>query len=200
MKKIQVFDPVMCCSTGVCGPNVDPALVRFSADLDWLADQGIEIERYNLAQEPQAFAANEAVKKALQDNGIECLPLVLVDGRIASQGAYPSRSEMATWLGLSNESSSIFTPAVAELVAIGAAVASNCEPCFRFHYDKAHRLGVSNDDMLLAVKTAQSVKEVPAGSILNLALRYLGPEHSNTAPNQSGCCGSSETTDRKGCC
>jgi len=42
---IQVFDPPLCCSTGVCGTDVDPELVRFAADLDWLAKQGVEVER-----------------------------------------------------------------------------------------------------------------------------------------------------------
>ena len=35
MKTIQVFDPALCCSTGVCGVDVDQALVNFSADVDW---------------------------------------------------------------------------------------------------------------------------------------------------------------------
>ncbi len=42
---------------------------------------------------------------------------------------------------------SIFTAQVAELVAIGAAIASNCEPCFKYHYDQARKLGVSDLDM-----------------------------------------------------
>jgi hypothetical protein len=50
--KFQIFDPPMCCSTGLCGPGVDPALVTFSADLDWLKRQGIDVERCNLSQQP----------------------------------------------------------------------------------------------------------------------------------------------------
>ena len=63
MKTIEVYDPAMCCSTGVCGPEVDPVLVAFAADLKWVADQGVTVRRYNLGQEPQAFAANPAVVK-----------------------------------------------------------------------------------------------------------------------------------------
>jgi arsenite methyltransferase len=84
--KIQVFDPPMCCSTGICGPGVDPALVTFSADLDWLKRQGIEVERYNLSQQTQAFVSNATVAAALKKDGNDCLPLILVDGKIASQG------------------------------------------------------------------------------------------------------------------
>ena len=80
MNKVEVFDPPMCCSTGVCGPSVDPALARFSSDLHWLANQRIAVERYNLAQQPQAFAASDAVKTALTQFGNECLPLILLNG------------------------------------------------------------------------------------------------------------------------
>jgi hypothetical protein len=95
MKRVEVFDPPMCCSTGVCGPKVDPALVRFAADLHWLANQRIAVERYNLAQQPQAFAANALVKSALHERGNDCLPLILLDGSIISEGRYPSREELA---------------------------------------------------------------------------------------------------------
>lgn len=100
MTKVQVFDPPMCCSTGVCGPAVDPALARFSSDLHWLANQGIAVERYNLAQQPQDFAASEVVKAALQQYGNECLPLILLDGAVASRGCYPTRDELARLIGV----------------------------------------------------------------------------------------------------
>ncbi len=58
MSKVQIYDKPMCCSTGVCGPEVDPVLPRFAADLDWLKSQGHAVERFNLAQQPAAFVAN----------------------------------------------------------------------------------------------------------------------------------------------
>jgi arsenite methyltransferase len=100
MKKLEVFDPPMCCSTGVCGPKVDPVLVRFSADLHWLVNQGIAVERYNLSQQPQAFAANAAVKAALSEHGNTCLPLILLDGAAVSRGSYPTRQELARMAGV----------------------------------------------------------------------------------------------------
>ncbi len=106
MKRVEVFDPPMCCSTGVCGPSVDPTLVRFAADLHWLAGQRVAVERYNLAQQPQAFAANATVKAALTENGNECLPLILVDGSIASKGTYPTREELARLAGVQPDASS----------------------------------------------------------------------------------------------
>jgi hypothetical protein len=94
MAKLQVYDPAMCCSTGVCGPTVDPALSRFAADLEWLKSKGVAVERFNLARDVAAFTTNPIVKAALNSN-VKCLPLVLVDGEKASEGEYPSREELA---------------------------------------------------------------------------------------------------------
>lgn len=97
---IRVFDPPMCCGTGVCGPSVDPDLARFAADLDWIQQQGVAVERFNLAQQPGAFVAQGAVKEALTARGNECLPLVMVDERVAVEGAYPSRETLAALAGV----------------------------------------------------------------------------------------------------
>lgn len=107
MPTVQVFDPAMCCSTGVCGPQVDPALVRFSADLDWLKGQGVTVERFNLSQTPAAFVANPLVSAAMRERD-DALPLVLVDGKIVARGAYPARDALAGFVGL-DASKSIFS-------------------------------------------------------------------------------------------
>ena len=96
---IRVFDPALCCSTGVCGPSVDPELARFAADVDWLQKQGVTVERFNLSQQPAAFAETAVVKEALA-RGTEVLPLVLVGDRIAVEGAYPSRETLAALAGV----------------------------------------------------------------------------------------------------
>jgi AhpD family alkylhydroperoxidase len=174
MKKIQVFDPALCCSSGVCGVDVDPALLTFSADLDWAKQQGAQVERFNLAQQPMAFADNAVVKAALEREGEAALPLLLVDGQAALSGRYPLRDELAKWLG-AGEPPSIFNAQVAELVAIGAAIASNCEPCLKFHVAEARKLGVSAADMRRAVDLGQKVKDAPARAMLGLAQRLLEP-------------------------
>ncbi|OAN49253.1 transcriptional regulator [Paramagnetospirillum marisnigri] len=99
MTKLDVYDPAMCCSTGVCGPEVDPALVAFAADLKWLAEQGITVQRYNLGTEPQAFAANPQVLKEMEA-GMDRLPILAVDGHIVSTGIYLTRDQLAAKLGL----------------------------------------------------------------------------------------------------
>jgi hypothetical protein len=101
MTKVQIYDKAMCCSTGICGPQVDPVLPKFSADLDWLKDQGHDVVRFNLAQDPAEFAKNPTVQKMLADDGVECLPLVIVDDHVVSRTEYPSRENLAMWTGTS---------------------------------------------------------------------------------------------------
>ncbi len=97
---IQVFDPAMCCSTGVCGPSIDPALVRFAADLEWLSEQGVSVERFNLSQQPQAFVSQPLVTQVIELQGESALPTVMAGGAITSTGVYPSRAQLAAWAGV----------------------------------------------------------------------------------------------------
>jgi len=182
MTVIQVFDPALCCSTGVCGVDVDQQLVDFSADVDWAKQNGVQIERFNLAQQPMAFAENAVVKSFLEHSGAEALPVVLVDGAMVLSGRYPSRDELVQWARLD-----ALTPQVMELIALGAAIAAGCEPCFKFHYDKARKLGVTADMMQEAVAIGDMVKQASAQNMLELAGRILGK---TTADNSgSACCG-----------
>ncbi|MEN6576343.1 MAG: arsenite efflux transporter metallochaperone ArsD [Phycisphaerales bacterium] len=102
-KLIEVFDPPMCCSSGVCGPKVDKKLVQFSAAMEWLRGQGIQVERYNPTQQYDAFVNNAAVVSTINAQGTECLPLILVDGEIVSYGGYPSREELAAMAGVGSK-------------------------------------------------------------------------------------------------
>lgn len=111
---IRVFDPAMCCSSGVCGPSIDPELARFAADVDWLQKQGVKVERFNLSQQPAVFAETNAVKDALE-RGTDVLPLVMVDDRIAVEGAYPSRETLAALAGV-----------VVKKLEIAAATSASC--------------------------------------------------------------------------
>jgi SAM-dependent methyltransferase len=100
MTMVEVFEPALCCATGVCGEDVDQGLVTFSADMDFVRSQGGNLRRYNLASEPLAFAETEAVKGFLQVVGSKGLPLVLVDGVTAMTGGYPDRTQLAQWAGV----------------------------------------------------------------------------------------------------
>jgi hypothetical protein len=98
MTTIQVYDPPMCCSTGVCGPDIDPDLVNFAALLSQLGAHGVRVERYNLAQQPMAFAQNLAVKGLLATGGPEVLPIILLNGRVCFQGRYPTSGERPAFI------------------------------------------------------------------------------------------------------
>lgn len=91
---LQVYDPAMCCSTGLCGPDPDAALVQFAADLKALAARGVTVERFNLSQEPEAFVAQEVVRTTINTLGTGVLPLIVRDGRIVSHGCYPTLAEL----------------------------------------------------------------------------------------------------------
>jgi hypothetical protein len=93
MNTLEVFEPAMCCATGVCGVDVDPALVQFSADLQWLTEHGVEVVRHDLGHDAASFAANPDVVRELHA-GMDRLPIATVDGQIISVGVYPSRAQL----------------------------------------------------------------------------------------------------------
>lgn len=99
MKTLQIFDPAMCCSTGVCNPSVDPKLVRLAVDVAYLKSQGIEVQRFNLGHQPDAFAASPLV---LGEMGSEAqnLPIFVIDGEVKAKATYPDRQEIAGWFDL----------------------------------------------------------------------------------------------------
>lgn len=97
MKKLEIYEPAMCCSTGVCGVDVDPVLAQFAADLEWLSEQDVQVFRYNLSQAPGVFASNPVIVKEMEA-GMDRLPILVVDGHVVSTGIYPSREQLASKL------------------------------------------------------------------------------------------------------
>lgn len=107
MSTVHVYDPAMCCPTGVCGPSVDPALTQFSADLEWLGRTGVEVARFGLATEPGEFAKHSEITTLMQEKGEDALPAVVVDGTLRCNGRYPTRLELADWTGARTERPSL---------------------------------------------------------------------------------------------
>ena len=97
MAHIEIFEPGLCCGTGICGVDVDQSLVTFSADLDFTRANGGDVARFNLAQEPLAFVENEVARQFLHTVGQEGLPVTLVGGATVLTGRYPTRAELAAW-------------------------------------------------------------------------------------------------------
>jgi hypothetical protein len=99
MSKMVIYDPAMCCSTGVCGPSINPELLRVAAVIENLKKAGIEVQRHNLSSEPQAFMSSEAVNNALNKSGTDVLPITMIDGKIVKTSGYPTNEEFSEWLG-----------------------------------------------------------------------------------------------------
>jgi AhpD family alkylhydroperoxidase len=201
MQTVTVYDPPMCCSTGVCGPEVDPRLAQFAGDLDWLKDQGIKVERINLAQEPGRFVENATVKAILDRSGGDDLPAIVVGNALVANGRYPSRDELASFAGLSAKAAAAkLSEQVKELIALGTAIGASCEPCFKVHYDEARKLGVTAEAMREAIGIGEAVKATSAKNILGLADKLIGGAEPKAGT--SGCCGSGEIAGQKSsnCC
>jgi hypothetical protein len=124
MKKMQIFEPAMCCSTGLCGVGIDPELLRISTVLNTLKNNGVEIERFNLSSVPMEFIQNKTVNKFINEKGVEGLPVTVVDGEIVVEGRYPSNEEIVKLLGIS-VSSIGSQPKVAK-VRLGRASGCGC--------------------------------------------------------------------------
>lgn len=100
MKKLVIYDPAMCCSTGVCGPSIDPNLLRISTVLNNIKKNNVIVERYNLSQEPQAYLTNKEVSELLKDSGVEVLPITFIDDVIMKTKEYPTNEELSKWLDI----------------------------------------------------------------------------------------------------
>ena len=110
-KTLKVYDPAMCCATGVCGPNVDKALVEFAGAVKTIAAHGVSVERWNLAQQPQAFTENLQVKDLLAKLGVKGLPFIFVNDELQWTGRYPTAEELFFWYGINKEGQSEETSA-----------------------------------------------------------------------------------------
>ena len=101
MKKMSIYEPALCCDTGVCGVGVDPELLRISTALSNLKKNGVEVKRYNLNNFPQEFIKNEEINKLIMGDGVDSLPATIVDGKIVMTKKYPTNAEIADLLGVS---------------------------------------------------------------------------------------------------
>lgn len=126
---VAVYDPAMCCPTGVCGPGVDPALLQVARDLRWLQARGATVERYGLAQEPAAFTQSGRVTGLLQAFGDRALPATLVNGEVLAHGRYPTRDELLSALSPSPSASAADAPAAHAPVADASCCAPGSGCC-----------------------------------------------------------------------
>jgi len=97
-RRVELFEPAMCCQSGVCGPSVDQQLIDVREVLRWAEGQGAQVSRHNLSSDPDAFVANQKITGLMAAFGESALPALLIDGEIAIHGRYPTREELASLL------------------------------------------------------------------------------------------------------
>lgn len=104
MKAIQMYEPAMCCPTGLCGPSIDTDLLRISFIMHHVQNQPtITAERFNVTNHPDIFVENQQVNQLVMEEGMDCLPITLVDGLLAVKGRYPTTEEFSEWTGIPTE-------------------------------------------------------------------------------------------------
>lgn len=123
MTTIRVYEPALCCNTGVCGPDVDQSLVDFTAALNAAKDSGADVVRANLASDPVAFTQDPTALAFMRTAGSEGLPLTVVDGVTVLTGRYPSLAELRRWAG-QTEPDGVASHAREAGSAVGAAEGS----------------------------------------------------------------------------
>nr|WP_250230300.1 arsenite efflux transporter metallochaperone ArsD [Anaeropeptidivorans aminofermentans] len=94
MKKMSIYEPAMCCETGICGVGVDPELIRISTVLNALKKNGVGIDRFNLNSAPMAFVNDKVINAFINEKGVDGLPAVTLDGKIIITGRYPTNDEI----------------------------------------------------------------------------------------------------------
>ncbi|GAA4413102.1 hypothetical protein GCM10023168_35590 [Fodinibacter luteus] len=72
MPEIHVYEPALCCTTGVCGPELDQDLVHFTADVSHVNESGGQVARHNLASDPHAFVNDDMLRDFIRLAGGEC--------------------------------------------------------------------------------------------------------------------------------
>ena len=103
MKKMFIYEPAMCCETGLCGVGVDPELLRVSTVINNLKKLGYEVTRYNLTSAPMEFVKNKSVNDSMKTDGAKVLPITIVEDTIVKTGKYPTNDEFFEWLEVNRQ-------------------------------------------------------------------------------------------------
>ncbi len=90
----QIFDPPMCCPTGMCVPSLDQTLLDVNEMLLALQAESVSVERYQMTSHPHAFLGNPDVMRLVRKQQMAALPITLVRGRVVKVGAYPTLDEI----------------------------------------------------------------------------------------------------------
>jgi hypothetical protein len=101
--KLELFEPSLCCDSGVCGPEPDKTLIDLQNTIQLLKKAGLEIKRYAINQAPIVFVQNTLVRDFIKANGTGKLPLALLDNQIIKSGDYPTIEELKALIPTLND-------------------------------------------------------------------------------------------------
>jgi len=96
--RVEIFDPPLCCSSGLCGPTIDETLLAVNEMVLRPKEQSIDVRRYQMSAQPQAFMANPQVYQLLRERQMAALPITVIDGQVVKVGAYPTLAEVQSAL------------------------------------------------------------------------------------------------------
>lgn len=186
---MEVYDPAMCCSTGVCGPDVDDALVDFSNDVKWLKAQGIDIKRFNLGQEPEAFKTNMDVVARLKKEGTDCLPILLINGEIVAEGGYPTREQLLSMLDLNSSDDKIVNNASAQILSgLEQAALSGDEQVLREHFELGRQEGIDVQQLVNTIQKGLDSRQLATQKMVQVANELIGSSAGSCGCSPGGCC------------
>lgn len=189
--KIEVYDPAMCCSTGVCGPDVDDELADFANDVKWLKSQGIEVRRFNLGQEPEAFKMNEQVLSRLRNKGSDCLPILLLNGEIISEGTYLDRADLSNLLSIGNNVSNETEERKRKQILddLEEATLKGDEELMRSQFQYGKDQGIQNQQLVTAIQSGIDKRQLTTQKMVQAANELLGISQNGCGcSSQSDCC------------
>ena len=99
---VEIFDPPMCCPTGLCGPTLDQTLLDVTDMIHALQADGLRVERYQMTSHPQKFINNADVMRLVREKQMAALPITAVRGQIIKVGVYPTLTEIQPYLNGAN--------------------------------------------------------------------------------------------------
>lgn len=198
--KITILDPAMCCSTGVCGSDVDDSLVETAAHVKWLKSLGIEVSRHNISNDAEAFKSYPEAMKELKTEGMDSLPYILMNDQILISGRYPDKQEWQSLLEQfqekTNQATEISTgdafteKKVETLIAIGSAMAASCPTCLDRYTEDAKSLGIDLQHIVMAMNVGNQVKATVSQNMVQQAnglIQEMQPAGSGNCSG-NGCC------------
>ena len=93
----------MCCASGLCGPNIDPALIEIQhimKDLKKKYGEAIEISRIDMNTNFNLFLDNWDVFEKVNTQGLYVLPITKINGNIIAEAHYPDFETLVNKLQL----------------------------------------------------------------------------------------------------